>query len=268
MLSVRLTVKSTNKKNNMKKNKTLMWVGIASAVLVTGGLIWWLSTRNKSETTDLSGGRKNIDPKTGQRIDPNLDDDGNPLNTTTPPSTPPPATTPQPTQEVLPATPFTTNSEGNKFRAWMNKNHPEFTYQGQKLDATGAYDNKYIRKAYQQYGNDYILATAPLVSKLKSGDKIYIDKSKSSASLYSFPSLEKNAKGSYKYGLKRILTSEFLDNPYAYFTKDLGNGWAEISFQPQWVKKDDTGWYSRASKTNPSGIKAYISTGELATTPF
>jgi len=52
------------------------------------------------------------------------------------------------------ATPFKTKEEGNKFREWVNKNHPDWA-KSNSLDATGPQDNTYIRKAYAEYGDAY-----------------------------------------------------------------------------------------------------------------
>jgi hypothetical protein len=45
------------------------------------------------------------------------------------------------------AFPFTTNEEGNKFRAWMNKNYPK-TSKSLQLDPTGLFNNSYMKKAW------------------------------------------------------------------------------------------------------------------------
>ena len=45
------------------------------------------------------------------------------------------------------AFPFTTNEEGNKFRAWMNKYYPK-TSKSLQLDPTGLFNNSYMKKAW------------------------------------------------------------------------------------------------------------------------
>lgn len=52
------------------------------------------------------------------------------------------------------ATPFKNNTEGNEFRAWVIKTYPDWA-KTNNLDATGAKDNTYVRKAYQEYGAAY-----------------------------------------------------------------------------------------------------------------
>lgn len=63
------------------------------------------------------------------------------------------------------ATPFANDTEGNKFRAWVIKNHADWA-KTNNLDATGAKDNTYVRKAYQEFGADYKKSTeVPAVVK-------------------------------------------------------------------------------------------------------
>ena len=52
------------------------------------------------------------------------------------------------------ATPFANDTEGNKFRAWVIKNKAEWA-KSNNLDATGAKDNTYVRKAYKEFGEEY-----------------------------------------------------------------------------------------------------------------
>ena len=52
------------------------------------------------------------------------------------------------------ATPFANDTEGNKFRAWVIKTHADWA-KTNSLDATGPKDNRYVRKAYQEFGEEY-----------------------------------------------------------------------------------------------------------------
>ena len=64
------------------------------------------------------------------------------------------------------ASPFKTKAEGDKFRAWVNQKYPDWAKQN-SLDATGPFNNGYIRKAYTQYGEEYGKSTsAPTVKKM------------------------------------------------------------------------------------------------------
>jgi len=150
------------------KNKTLLWVGIASALLIGGGVFWWM--RNRPKTDDTKDDTK--DTKT----DDTKKDEGKPADTT-----------PKNTSASYPATPFKDKAQGNAFRAWMMKNHNDWRLNGDILDSSGDYDGTTIRKAYQDYGAEYAKATAPASSKsgFIAGNKLYIKKSV--ANVYSYP---------------------------------------------------------------------------------
>lgn len=59
--------------------------------------------------------------------------------------------------EKYSATPFKTDEESNKFREWVIKNKPDWA-KSNSLDATGPRDNSFIRKAYTEFGKDYVAA--------------------------------------------------------------------------------------------------------------
>ena len=52
-----------------------------------------------------------------------------------------------------PSTGFS-QADGDAFRQWVNTNYPAYA-KSISLDKSGAPDNSYIRKAYQQYGSQY-----------------------------------------------------------------------------------------------------------------
>jgi hypothetical protein len=52
------------------------------------------------------------------------------------------------------ATPFKDETEGNTFREWVNKYQAEWA-KSNNLDAKGPKDNTYIRKAYQEFSEEY-----------------------------------------------------------------------------------------------------------------
>jgi hypothetical protein len=117
----------------MKTNKTLLWVGIGSALLIGGGLFWWF--KNK--------------PKTDENKEPVKDEDKSKqeeavIKTETDSTAP-----------SLPSTPFKNKAEGDAFRAWMSVNHSDFRYKGDVLDKSGDYDNSFMRVAYDKYGKEY-----------------------------------------------------------------------------------------------------------------
>ena len=60
----------------------------------------------------------------------------------------------KPTPDPYPSTPFTSKTDGNKFRKWINDTYPQYA-KDIDLDAEGSYNNRYIRKAYKKYGKEY-----------------------------------------------------------------------------------------------------------------
>jgi len=60
-----------------------------------------------------------------------------------------------PVGEANPATPFKTKEEGNFFRVYVNEKDPEYAKKIQ-LDKSGEFNNKFIRKAFAQYGQQYL----------------------------------------------------------------------------------------------------------------
>lgn len=68
-----------------------------------------------------------------------------------------PSSNRKPVQSSLGSTPFTSKTEGNKFRAWVNDNHPDYAKSlfGDGLGRTGEYNNKYMKTAWAEYGVQY-----------------------------------------------------------------------------------------------------------------
>jgi hypothetical protein len=50
--------------------------------------------------------------------------------------------------------PFKSKDEGNVFRAWVNDNHKDWAKKN-KLSRTGDYNNKYIKKAWKEFGEEW-----------------------------------------------------------------------------------------------------------------
>tara|TARA_B110000285_G_scaffold89922_1_gene103037 strand:- start:2370 stop:3545 length:1176 start_codon:yes stop_codon:yes gene_type:complete len=57
-------------------------------------------------------------------------------------------------KDTPPLTSFENAEDGNAFRAWVNKNHPEDAKK-MDLDATGSHNNSYIKNALTKYGEEY-----------------------------------------------------------------------------------------------------------------
>jgi gliding motility-associated-like protein len=118
----------------MKTNKTLLWVGIGSALLIGGGLFWWFKNKPKTDEKDDTEKEPVKDEDKSKQEEAVIK---NETNSTAP---------------SLPSTPFKNKAEGNAFRAWMSVNHSDFRYKGDVLDKSGDYDNSFMRVAYDKYG--------------------------------------------------------------------------------------------------------------------
>lgn len=62
--------------------------------------------------------------------------------------------------------PFTTVTEGNAFRSWVNKTYPDYA-KSIKLDPTGTL-NSFVQKAWDKYGAEYTKSTAPKTTTTQS----------------------------------------------------------------------------------------------------
>jgi hypothetical protein len=51
--------------------------------------------------------------------------------------------------------PFKNKQEGDTFRQWVNNKYPEWAKK-YKLDKSGSYKNSYIKRAFNQYGQEYL----------------------------------------------------------------------------------------------------------------
>lgn len=51
--------------------------------------------------------------------------------------------------------PFKNKQEGDAFRQWVNNKYPEWAKK-YKLDKSGSYKNSYIKRAFNQYGQEYL----------------------------------------------------------------------------------------------------------------
>ena len=65
--------------------------------------------------------------------------------------------------------PFENKMEGDKFRLWVNMNHPNWAKEN-SLDKTGSFNNSYIAKAWKEFGKVYMAVTGDFkyMSRLKS----------------------------------------------------------------------------------------------------
>ena len=155
----------------INKGKVIFWSIVVAAVGAGGFFAWKHFSKGVAEK------HINVD-KDGNLIDPTKDQDGNVIkpvggggaggggnvgsgggNSS--------------------AIPFTNNTEGNAFRAWVNNVHAPWAL-ANNLDKTGSYNNSYIKKAWDKYGAEYKLVSggtySPILSAIripKTGDRIY-----------------------------------------------------------------------------------------------
>lgn len=199
----------TTKKNKMKKN--LIWIGIASALLIGGGaFLWW---KNKKAANEGEEKRKQEEEEKKAEEEKKPD---------------------APRTIQFPSTPFTNATEGNAFRAWVNKKYPNYAKQID-LSLSGDFNNSFIKKAYAQYGVEYIkdgktTTKAPVSSGYKSGSLVYLKSGIDNSSIYSFPEF----KGDFVIGsVDKKLT---LDRPFAKYISNTGKGFLKvetIAFNPR-----------------------------------
>lgn len=192
----------------MANNKKIIWIGIASALLIGGGtFLWWKNKKAKEEEEKRRQEEEAL--KAEEEKKPNA-----------------------PRTIQSPSTPFTNSAEGNAFRAWVNKKYPTYAKQID-LSLSGDFNNSFIRKAFQKYGAEFIAEgkettkTTPS-SGFKSGSLVYLKTDKSS--IYSFPEF----KGDFIIGsVDKKLT---LDRPFAKYISNTGKGFLKIetiAFNPR-----------------------------------
>jgi LPXTG-motif cell wall-anchored protein len=194
----------------MKKNKTLLWVGIASALLIGGGLFWLFKTKKEAE--ELEKKKKEEEEKLKEQEQP--------------------VSIPQSTS-IVSESPFKNKIEGDKFRKWMQSFAPSFRdSQGEKLDPSGSFNNRTIIEAYEMYKNEYAsflsgkpanqnnASTTSSTSSLKSGDTIY-SKKVGNLGIYNIPSTR-------AYVGNTIIREKEKSNPIGTFISDSTEGFAKV----------------------------------------
>jgi LPXTG-motif cell wall-anchored protein len=191
----------------MKSNKTLLWVGIGSALLIGGGLFWWFrkSAKDKEAAATKEAEDKATQEKEKEIVKKEKVEDNTP---------------------TLPSTPFKNKTEGDAFRVWMSSAHPEFRYKNDILGKSGEYNNSFMKEAYSKYGEEYSTylktPTKDLTgSALSVNSLMYLRGDKTQ--IWSYPEF----KGEYILG--DISKSWLKDKPFGKFISDTGTGW--IKFQ-------------------------------------
>ncbi len=195
----------------MANNKKIVWIGIASALIIGGGaFLWWKNKKDKEEKRKQEEEEKEA-----------LEQEKASQGTISPPRT-----------IQYPSTPFKNKAEGDSFRAWVNKKYPNYAKQND-LSLSGDFNNSFIRKAFQQYGAEYIKegktsTKTSSSSGFKVGSLVYLKTDNSS--IYSFPDF----KGDYIIG--SVDKSITLDRPFAKYISNTGKGFLKvetIAFSPK-----------------------------------
>jgi|688.fasta_scaffold268243_3 hypothetical protein len=182
----------------MANNKKIIWIGIASALLIGGGTFLWLKNKKAKEEEEKRK-QEEEERKAEEEKKPDA-----------------------PRTIQFPPTPFTNATEGNAFRAWVNKNYPSYAKQID-LSLSGDFNNSFIKKAFAKYGQEYLKANAPKTTTTPTGIKpnsaIYLNGSY--AEVYSYP--EKNRR------LGFIARTNVGADSIGYFLRNSVSGWAVVN---------------------------------------
>lgn len=237
----------------MKSNKTLLWVGIGSALLIGGGLFWWF--RKSAKDKEAAALAKEAEDKATQEKEKEIVKKEK-VEDNTP---------------TLPSTPFKNKTEGDAFRVWMSSAHPEFRYKNDILGKSGEYNNSFMKEAYSKYKGEYALSFAqgsilPNKDTTKTiglggfslGEKIYLNPKMKEVALYNFPVLL----GGKVIGW--ILRDDFYDKSFGTIlaggTKD--NITAKINV-PKYRKNK-----LEPINNNDGSLDAYVSAAQISNSPF
>ena len=125
-------------------NKKVIIIGVVSALLIGGGVFWWMRGKKKAQAEEEA--KKKAEEEAAAKAAEEAAAREKELSNKATQSTP---------KETYPATPFKSKEEGNAFRAWVNKNKPEWRLNGDVLSPTGEFDNTTIRAAYEEFGSIY-----------------------------------------------------------------------------------------------------------------
>jgi len=182
----------------MANNKKIIWIGIASALLIGGGIFWWVSSKKKADEEE----KRKQEEETKK-----AEEEAKSHSAST-------------SATKYPATPFTNNIDGNKFRAWINKTYPAYAKQN-SISLSGDFNNSFIQKAYQQYGADYVKSATPVKTKgWSKNDKVYLASGVNEVGVYSV--------ADKKYAIGNITKYLTLDRPIGYFIEDTGKGYFKV----------------------------------------
>ena len=183
----------------MKDKKKLIVIIIVTIIIIGVGVALYFMTKPKSEE------KKNFDGDggdVGSKDDKSTKTDNTILTNIKP----------------LADTPFKTYAEGNHFRNWVNDNYPSWAKENE-LDRSGAFNNRYIKKAWAEFGNEY-LSKKPSAYGFKSKSPVYIKGD--AANVYNYPDAQA------KYKIKTLYKTQYLDKPIGIFIQDAVKGFIQI----------------------------------------
>ena len=157
----------------MKSNKTLLWVGIGSALLIGGGLFWWFRKSSQEKEAAAAKLAQEAEDKAAQEKEKEIVKKEK-VEDNTP---------------TLPSTPFKNKTEGDAFRVWMSETYPKYRYKNDTLGKSGEYNNSFMKDAYNQYGAEYQLFLTKKAADVKVKDAV-----KDNSSLTPLQQVEQNLK--------------------------------------------------------------------------
>jgi hypothetical protein len=230
----------------MKTNKTLLWVGIGSALLIGGGLFWWFKNKSKTDETNDTTKEPVKEEEKSKKEEAVIKTE----TSSTAPSSP--------------STPFNNKTEGDAFRAWMSVNHSDFRYKGDVLDKSGDYNNSFMKVAYDKYGKEYASKNVKKdTTNSAAVNSLMFLKGVDDTTIYSYPEF----KGEYLLG--SIAKSWLLDRAFGKFISDTGTGWIKfetIAFAPKLVCPPN----ARCAATKPEAkrVTAYIKKEFVSNKPY
>lgn len=223
----------------MKTNKTLLWVGIGSALLIGGGLFWWFRKSAKDkEAAKEAAEDKATQEKEKEIVKTEKVEDNTP---------------------TLPSTPFKNKTEGDAFRVWMSSAHPEFRYKNDILGKSGEYNNSFMKEAYSKYGAEYQLFLT------KKADVKVKDAVKDNSSLTPLQQVEQNLK------LDGIPFEVYTDKIIANYTFKSGDkfratfsiGGVYYLYKDDWKGITDYNVYITQGKWSEGGKKLILKNGRV-----
>lgn len=136
----------------MEKNTKII-IGVSTLVVI-GGIILLVVAKNKKKIKDCTDKGGLWDKSTKTCIDPTTQEVivGDSVGDSTGGYSG--GSTGGSTSSGRPSTGFTSKAQGDAFRQWVNTKYPLWAT-ANFLDKSGAFDNSYIRKAYEKYGTEY-----------------------------------------------------------------------------------------------------------------